>query len=660
VLAPLADADPRAIGPFRTTGRLGSGGMGTVYLGFGPDDRPVAVKVPTPALAGDPRFRARFRREVGAVQMIRSNSVATVVAADTEAESPWMATEYVQGTTLLDAVTDRGPLASRLVVAFAAGLADGLVATHAAGVVHRDLKPANVVLAWDGPKIIDFGVALTTQPLFGDSATDSDPDLTQAKTQFGQRLGTFVWMAPEQLRGETVGPPADVFAWGACVTYATAGHSPFRTPSRVETMGRILEGEPDLDGVPAELAGLVRAALAKDPQARPSATDLVSGLVHRVIRTPLESDEAVETVLTQWASQPPTPAATALPQSGSASKPSSAPRADPPTWSARPGAAAGAAGAGAGALDAPTERAGDPARRSVRGPAGGPPPAAETLNLPPVRGRQGQSRPGGPSEPRTAPERTAPERMAPERPAQGPRKPFEPQRDDRYRQGGGWTEESDLPTYIRPAPGAGGGSGAGRGDSGRGGSGRRDYPAAAGWAGERDQQADVVRAAPSTRMKALLAVVVVVVLASAVGLALALASAGGDDDRGPSVSETSLTATPPASASSSPSLSPSVSPSQSVEPTTDPPPSPRRTTRPPRPSDVRTTAPPPPTTPDTPDTPITDTQTPPTSPISTTPSGPVTGSVTTPPGSSPNPLAAQASRGPCLPGYAGGAGTCAP
>jgi serine/threonine protein kinase len=306
VLAPLTDSDPRDIGPFRLGGRLGSGGMGTVYLGFGVDDRPVAVKVPSPALANDARFRARFRREAVAVQMIDSGSVAAVVAADTEADAPWLATEFVQGATLLDAVSGRGPLAARLVVGFAAGLADGLVAIHAVGVVHRDLKPANIVLAWDGPKIIDFGVALTTRTLLGvDSGADAD--VTVARTQDGQRLGTFVWMAPEQLRGDAVGPAADVFAWGACLTYATTGHGPFRAEGAFEIIARIQRDEPDLDGVPPELVDLVRATLAKDPDARPTATELVSRLLNQTVNTPSESDRAVETALVSWVAQPPTP-----------------------------------------------------------------------------------------------------------------------------------------------------------------------------------------------------------------------------------------------------------------------------------------------------------------------------------------------------------------
>jgi len=583
VLAPLADTDPRTIGPFRMTGRLGAGGMGVVYLGFGPDDSPVAVKVPSPELAGDPRFRARFRREVDAVKMISSHSVATVVAADTDAESPWLATEYVQGATLLDAVTGRGPVAPRLAVAFAAGLADGLVAMHAVGVVHRDLKPANVVLAWDGPKIIDFGVALTTQSVLGDSSTDSDPDLTQAKTQFGQRLGTVVWMAPEQLRGDTVGPPADVFAWAACVTYATTGRSPFRSDSLVDTLGRIQHGEPELTGVPDDLVDLLRAALAKDPRARPSATALVSGLVHREVRTPRESDRAVETVLTGWADQPPTPAA-GRPLPPPAIGPGTA-----PTPMAKAGPLAPPAGTGRGPGPA---RGDQPTDRQA--------PVAETLNLPPARARQGQPRPAGRGQPAGGDRYRDSGRQGP---PTGGWAGGEPP----HGQGGGWTEESDLPTYIRPETGP----------LARGGA----YGAAAGWAGERDRPDGAGRPGRSTRMKAMLAALTVVVLGVAVALGLLLTNSGGSDDPGQPVSQTSpVSSTAPVSASPTPS--PSVSASASDEPTSQPP-STRRTTRPP----TRTTSRPPTTT----TTPPHVTTTPPTV---TTPPAVTTPPVTTPPGNS--------------------------
>lgn len=260
MLTPLGDKDPRQIGPYRIQGLLGKGGMGAVYLGFSPDDKAVAVKVPAPTLARDEQFRARFRREVDAARRVQGAAVAAVLDAETDGDRPWMATEYVEGKSLAEAVTDRGQLDERLLTGLAVGLAEALVAIHDVGVVHRDLKPANIVLAWDGPRVIDFGVA---------SASD-----TTSQTSTGVLIGTIVWMAPEQLRGQRASPAADVFAWGACVAYAATGHPPFRAPTPEAVGVKILSAEPDLSGVPAGLLPIVRAALDKDPTRRPTAVQL--------------------------------------------------------------------------------------------------------------------------------------------------------------------------------------------------------------------------------------------------------------------------------------------------------------------------------------------------------------------------------------------------
>jgi serine/threonine protein kinase len=266
VLTPLTADDPRQIGPYRLQGRLGRGGMGTVYLGFSPEDRAVAVKVPTATLAGDETFRLRFRQEVNAARRVHGSAVAAVLDADPDAERPWMATEYVEGRSLNEAVTERGELSERLVAGLAIGLADALVAIHEAGVVHRDLKPANVLLAWDGPRVIDFGIASAT------GATQH--------TATGALLGTLVWMAPEQLRGERASSAADVFAWGSCVAFAAMGRPPFRG-DRPEAVGiQIMTAEPDLTGVPPALLPLVRAAMEKDSARRPAAADLRYRLMH--------------------------------------------------------------------------------------------------------------------------------------------------------------------------------------------------------------------------------------------------------------------------------------------------------------------------------------------------------------------------------------------
>ncbi|MCK9923879.1 LppP/LprE family lipoprotein [Frankia sp. AgPm24] len=293
MLTPLTSDDPQRIGPYRLANRIGAGGMGVVYLGFGADGGPAAVKVPTGGLADDPEFRARFRQEVAAARRVRGSTVAAVLDANLTGERPWMATEYVEGRSLADAVATRGPLDERLVQGLAIGLADALVAIHEAGVVHRDLKPANILMAWDGPKVIDFGIA---------RASDST-----SHTRTGMLIGTLVWMAPEQLRGERADAAADIFAWGACVAFAAAGRPPFRG-ERAEAIGmQILTAEPDLTGLPAALAGPVRDALAKEPAARPSAADLLARLLGRDLRSAAASDEASETALAQIWSLPPTP-----------------------------------------------------------------------------------------------------------------------------------------------------------------------------------------------------------------------------------------------------------------------------------------------------------------------------------------------------------------
>ncbi|ADP80470.1 serine/threonine-protein kinase [Pseudofrankia inefficax] len=569
MLAPLTDDDPRSIGPFRLGGRLGSGGMGTVYLGFGTDDQAVAVKVPSASLVDDARFRARFRREAVAVQSIDSGSVAAVVAADTEANPPWLATEFIQGATLLDAVAGRGPLAARLVVGFAAGLADGLVAIHAVGVVHRDLKPANVVLAWDGPKIIDFGVALTTRSLLGvDSGADSD--VTVAQTQAGQRLGTFVWMAPEQLRGGTVGPAADVFAWGACVTYATTGHGPFRADGAFEIIARIQRDEPDLDGVPAELVDLVRATLAKDPDDRPTAAALVSALLHQNVQTPLESDRAVETALLPWVAQPPTPSPidTALGEAPVPAQPDvdvpSGTLVLPPPVKALPAAKAlppaKALPAATPELPAVAPVDTGPRQLAARAASGGALPTPRAYGegrggggsrrdddsgdlptmLPP--GAYGEARGGGGSR-RDDDSGELPTML---------RSPL--QRTQEGHAGVGARREDDdsgdLPTMLRSPlqpdherPRAGGGSG-GRPDEAA-------FADAAGWQGGPRPPVQVGPGRPSSAVKIVLALVTVLVVAAAVGLALVLAHSGGGGGSGVEVSSTStgaptdaVTATP--------------------------------------------------------------------------------------------------------------------
>ena len=261
---PRQPGDPRRLGPYELAGRLGQGGMGVVFLGRDRRGRLAAVKALRPELAGDPAFAARFRREVDAARRVDSPEVARVLDADPAGPRPWLATEYVDGATLDGAVAGGGPLTGGRLVAFAAGVARALAAVHAAGVVHRDLKPSNVLLQEPprpGVKVIDFGIA---------RAADA------TMTRSGLRLGTPSWMAPEQLRDQPAGPPADVFAWGALVAFAATGRHPFGGGPSEAVAYRILHDPPDLAGVHGPLRQLVQDALSRDPAARPTAT-LIAG-----------------------------------------------------------------------------------------------------------------------------------------------------------------------------------------------------------------------------------------------------------------------------------------------------------------------------------------------------------------------------------------------
>ncbi|MEU7010633.1 serine/threonine-protein kinase [Streptomyces sp. NPDC046332] len=266
-MEPLNAEDPVSIGPFRLLGRLGAGGMGRVFLARSAGGRTVAVKVVHAELAAQDEFRRRFAREVAALEQVGGTGTAPVLGSDTAAESPWVAVGYVPGPSLRVVVGDEfGPLPAETVRTLAAGLARALTHVHAAGLVHRDLKPSNVLLTVDGPRIIDFGIARAVE-------TVTDGGLTST----GAVVGSPGFMSPEQVRGEKLTAASDVFCLGSVLVYAATGHSPFGTAdSGVHaTMFRIAHDEPDLTDLPAELAGLVRACLAKDPADRPSAAELV-------------------------------------------------------------------------------------------------------------------------------------------------------------------------------------------------------------------------------------------------------------------------------------------------------------------------------------------------------------------------------------------------
>ncbi|MFH8368332.1 transporter substrate-binding domain-containing protein [Streptomyces sp. NPDC018031] len=256
-MRPLAKDDPRQIGPFRVIGLLGGGGMGRVYLGRGADGRTVAVKTARSELADDQGFRTRFAREVAAAQRVGGPFVAPVVDSAPHDDVPWMATEYVPGVSLTAAVQEHGPLPEDAVRLLTAGLLHALAAVHAHGLVHRDLKPSNILLTAGGPRVIDFGIAR--------SAADT------ALTMTGTALGTPGFMAPEQLvmqGAETTGA-ADVFALGGVLVFAATGSGPFGTAEPQVLMYRTVHERPRLDGLPADLADLAAACLAKEPGHRP-------------------------------------------------------------------------------------------------------------------------------------------------------------------------------------------------------------------------------------------------------------------------------------------------------------------------------------------------------------------------------------------------------
>src|SRR4051794_26852504 len=256
----LRREDPRVVGSFRLHRRLGAGGMGVVYLGSDRRGQRVALKVIRPDLAEDHEFRSRFAREVSAASRIRGGCTARLVAADIEAERPWLATQYVPGPSLYDKVGDEGPLPASEVAAIGAALAEGLVAVHEAGVVHRDLKPSNILLSPKGPRIIDFGIAWATG--------------ASTLTHVGTAVGSPGFLAPEQVRGVPVTPATDVFALGATLAYAATADSPFGHGSSEVMLYRVVHEEPQLLGVPDALAPLLHACLAKDPEDRPTTLQL--------------------------------------------------------------------------------------------------------------------------------------------------------------------------------------------------------------------------------------------------------------------------------------------------------------------------------------------------------------------------------------------------
>ncbi|MQS09341.1 serine/threonine-protein kinase, partial [Streptomyces alkaliphilus] len=265
-MKPLEHGDPRRVGPYRLIGRLGAGGMGSVYLARSDRGRTVAVKLVHAELARQADFRTRFRQEVAAARRVGGRWTAPVLDADTEAEVPWVATGYLVGPSLQEVVAaEYGPLPERTVLALADGLARALRDIHAAGLIHRDLKPSNVLLTLDGPRVIDFGIARALE------------GATTGLTATGAVIGSPGFMSPEQCRDEPLTAASDIFCLGSVLTFAATGRGPFGSGNSAvhALMLRIVQDEKNLDGVPEGVRELVEACLAPDPADRPDVQKLL-------------------------------------------------------------------------------------------------------------------------------------------------------------------------------------------------------------------------------------------------------------------------------------------------------------------------------------------------------------------------------------------------
>ncbi|MEV8504915.1 serine/threonine-protein kinase [Actinoplanes sp. NPDC051475] len=273
---PLHQDDPEHLGGYTLVGRLGSGGMGVVYLGRDHDNSYVALKIVHAGLAHHHEFQERFRSEVARARQVPPFCTAEVLGADLDHDPPYLVIEYVDGPSLTEVIQQRGPLRAANLHSLAVGVATALTGIHGAGVIHRDLKPDNVLLPPGNPKVIDFGIARMTEA-------------TSQLTAADQTIGTIAYMAPERLDTSARIPltaAADVFSWGCVVAYAATGHAPFDGDSAPATAARILTQPPEISGLPEPMRRIVEAALAKEPQLRPTARELLDMLLDGADPTP--------------------------------------------------------------------------------------------------------------------------------------------------------------------------------------------------------------------------------------------------------------------------------------------------------------------------------------------------------------------------------------
>ncbi|MFG2292254.1 ABC transporter substrate-binding protein [Streptomyces sp. NPDC048603] len=470
-MRPLTPADPAAIGGHRLLGRLGSGGMGTVYLGRSPAGNLVAVKVIRADHAADPAFRARFRREATAAGRLTGRWVVPVVAADPEAREPWLATPFVPGPSLAEAVAAYGPLPAGTVRTLGVRLAEALEQVHRAGLVHRDVKPANILLALDGPRLIDFGIARET----GSTALTSADAVVGTPGYLAPELASAGAPAPE--------PASDLFSLGCVLAYAATGRAPFGGGHPAAVVFRTIHEEPELGDVQEELRPAIASCLAKDPAARPTPADLRTLLgaldapdsrdasdgwntpdgrdtsdpaepADAAPRDAVPEDAAPEDAVPQQAvthahdgedtpqPQPGTPAGT---------RPERVPRPEPAPLEARPsqqesGArsvpASGAAPEWSAARESEPER--EPAPKTEPEPASGPAPDAV---LPPAQPpdsepERGAAPPAGPTAPTATPGPAPARSESPSVPAPPEAPPAAP----------ATPPAADAPTAVRPAP----------------------------------------------------------------------------------------------------------------------------------------------------------------------------------------------------------------